>query len=276
MSQEITIIVAVDVQGALAAKTLQDNIYLYDNLRTEGSEGNGTGHLITAINGSHWYNGSQASEGLLNWLAYSISSTPPTLPRTLPVQTAKKSTQKSEKEVAEAIHKMASIEQKASNNTLETNHITQLHHAIKKAKSLEGISTKIRKQDGTLVDTGHKLTTMKGELVQDYEKEKFNISNLMPIISNITGEAVDKEILYLAQYGTPVLINDGWYWSATADTSKVGTYDYTLHLTLHQHSLVDGVLIWEPVQMTYDAQLKVTTAPMINGFTNAGTGILPM
>ena len=43
MSQELTIIVLVDVQAALDANTLEGNIYLIDNLKDEGSTGEGTG-----------------------------------------------------------------------------------------------------------------------------------------------------------------------------------------------------------------------------------------
>jgi hypothetical protein len=34
--------------------------------------------------------------------------------------------------------------------------------------------------------------------------------------------------------------------------------------------------MWMPVKMTHEAKIKVINGPQINGFTNAGTGFLPL
>src|SRR6266567_3491634 len=80
MTQQLAIIVLVDVGGALASRTLKDNTYLFDNMKLHGSENQGTGDLVTAICGAYWRDGSQASEQVLNWLPYSLGSIPPTVP----------------------------------------------------------------------------------------------------------------------------------------------------------------------------------------------------
>ncbi|MFC7647213.1 hypothetical protein ACFQX6_46840 [Streptosporangium lutulentum] len=44
-----------------------------------------------------------------------------------------------------------------------------------------------------------------------------------PVITDITGPAVTEKIMYPAQYGSPDMIYDGWYWAATVDTSCPGS-----------------------------------------------------
>src|SRR5262245_25022498 len=91
MSQQLAIIVLVDVAAALKGRTLQGNTYLFDNMKLQGSEGEGTGDLVTAINGAHWSDGSQADEQVLNWLPYALGSIPPTVPRSYHVDRARAS-----------------------------------------------------------------------------------------------------------------------------------------------------------------------------------------
>jgi hypothetical protein len=102
------------------------------------------------------------------------------------------------------------------------------------------------------------------------------LSQHPPILSDITGEAVEAGILYPAQYGTPIPINDGWYWSATASTHNPGVYAYTMHFRLYRLCWSDGEPIWEPRDMTYDAKLRVSRAGMVNGFTGGAVGYLPI
>lgn len=103
--------------------------------------------------------------------------------------------------------------------------------------------------------------------------DESSISLLPPEISNITGEAIEKKVLYTAQYGTPLSEKDGWYWSATVDTNITGIYSYTMYITLYKK---ESDNTWTPVVMTHTAQIRVTNEPQINGFTNAGIGYLPI
>jgi hypothetical protein len=102
------------------------------------------------------------------------------------------------------------------------------------------------------------------------------LNNQTPVITDITGEAVDQKIMYPALYGSPDLVTDGWYWSASVDTSRPGTYSYTMEIELHELTLTDGEWVWEPVRLLHDSSIRVTTEPKRNGFTNAGIGILPI
>jgi len=245
MSQEITIIVLIDIQAALDANTLDGNIYLIDNLRTDGSTGVGTGDLTTIINGSYWCNGAQATEVITNWLTTGIGSLPLTLPRDF------------------YIKRTAEI-----NNELLNDIKTSAATVLTKIES----GTFINDLNGHKRALGIKPLTVTGDYFDSHTDDPSSLSYLTPIITNISGEAVDKGVLYTCQLGTPVYIKDGWYWCATADTSKVGIYSYTLHVTLFKP--VNNT--YEPVQMTYDAKIKVTSNPQVNGFTKAGMGILPL
>jgi hypothetical protein len=96
-----------------------------------------------------------------------------------------------------------------------------------------------------------------------------------PVIVDITGEAVDQKIIYPAEYGSPDLVTDGWYWSASVDVSRPGTYAYTMEIHLHELIWSDG-WVWEPVPMCFDSRIRITNEPKRNGFTGAGAGMLPI
>jgi hypothetical protein len=253
MSQEITIIVLVDVPNALKQNKLEGNIYLIDNLRTDGSKGVGSPHLTSAINGSYWVDGSQAYDIIINWLTTGLGSLPPTLPRGF----YKQRTEDIEDKIVKQL-KSPLLQANASS-------ITQA--AQKLASTLS-----IRDEKGNARDLDIKPLTVTGDLYQPSQDDPSSLSYLMPIISDIKGEAVEKNVLFPCQLGTPVYINNGWYWCATANTAKVGLYSYTMHITLHK--LVNGV--YEPIVMTYDAKINVTTKPQVNGFTQAGMGFIPL
>ncbi len=97
-----------------------------------------------------------------------------------------------------------------------------------------------------------------------------------PEITDITGEAVDQKIIYPAQYGSPDMVGDGWYWSATVDTSRPGTYAYTLHVQLHRLDLRADGPVWQPVDLRCESSLVITAAPKRNAFTGGGIGPLPL
>lgn len=270
MAQEITIIVAIDTMAAIRANQLEGNIYLIDNLRREGSEGNGTGHLTTAIHGTRWKDGSQASEPLLNWLVTGVGSLPPSLPRNFHERQSRLSDAKR----LNALTTVSKYLNKLKTEGSETSNVA-LEKAMAEVDVTEGQWAKIRDNRGEVRDLGLKLLNMKGEVVF-HDQDNVDLSQLSPVLTDITGEAVDEGILYPAQYGTPIALNDGWYWSATAGTHKPGVYAYTMHFRLHRLFWGNGQAIWETTEMTYDAQIRVASNAMINGFTGGALGILPM
>lgn len=268
MSQQITIIVMIDIPAALKSGSLEDNVYLIDNLRTEGSEGVGTGNLITAVHGSHWRDGSQASDIVLNWMVWSISSLPPTLPKTYLTDRSKAIDYK----LLQKIRTNSEIlDCGSTNNATKQADKWSLSKEIANA----GTSALICNEFEDTVDLGLKTFTVYGKPFISHNDES-ELNYLLPYISQIAGEAVEQEVIFPAQYGCPVPINDGWYWSATVDTAKIGIYDYTMKIVLYEARSKGNEQMWYPVEMSYKARIKVTDEPQVNGFTGGGVGFLPM
>lgn len=261
MSQQITIILMIDTEAAIRANKLEENIYMFDSLRTEGSKGAGTGNLITSIIGNHWCDGSQASQIILNWVASGIGS----FPQTLPKHYYKNRT----KSLNDKLHaKLNYLKNEKNLNSLKQDeNLINMTMGMSKIKNFSG-----KGQDyviRTLTSTGKPYIPGKTDE---------SISYLNPIITDITGEAVYKGVIFPAQYGSPGVIKNGWYWSAGVDTSKVGIYSYTLRITVYKPKYVEEISAfeWEPIQMMYDSNIRIASEPKINGFTNGFMGELPI
>lgn len=275
MAQQLGIILMVDVQGALDANTLDGNTYWFDNMKLQGSEGLGTDKLVSAINGTSYSDGSQGNEQVLNWLAYGVGSLPPTLPKAF-------LTEKSRNTDLQAIDDIKSLADRIESG--ESNQFTDVASVLdelKRISSNTGIKTQVQnKFQDTAQDigiTGHKILDVTGDVVSVEDEDKIpEINSLNPVITGVSGEAVEKNIIYPGAYGSPDMVTDGWYWSATIDTSKPGIYSYTLDVQLYKLSKTDGQWVWAPVHMTCAAYIKITNDRKKNGFTNAGLGYLPI
>jgi hypothetical protein len=257
----------VDIEATINTNTLDGNIYLIDNVSWEGSQGEATGHLTTAIHGAYWLDGSQAGEQLLNWLPGGISSLPTSLPRSFYATT----TQRLDKQY---LQNFARLYQKSH----QEDSGAELRGMVQAVGGL-GVtqSSRIKDAIGNIRELNLKVLNVFGEPFQKGRDPLSAISYLPPLITNITGQAVDEGVIYPAQYGTPIAIKDGWYWSASVDTNKVGSYAYTLHITVYKLGYdADEVAVWEPLNLTHDAYLTVDTAPKKNGFTQAAIGPLPI
>ncbi len=265
MSQQLAVIVLVDVASALKAKALKGHTYLFDNMKLMGSENQGTSDLVTAINGSYWSDGSQAAEQVLNWLPYSLDAIPPTVPKSFHADRSRAADQATLEALAQLVRDAGKP---------DTNLVAELNRIHRNL----GTKTKVKStyRSGEL-RSGHKVLDITGEIVSlDAEGNVPALSQHAPLITDITGEAVDKQIIFPAQYGSPDLVTDGWYWSASVDTSRPGTYSYTMEIHLRELTWGDGEWIWKSVRMTHDSQIKIITEPKRNGFTQAGLGTLPI
>ncbi|NRQ15290.1 hypothetical protein [Ensifer sesbaniae] len=102
-------------------------------------------------------------------------------------------------------------------------------------------------------------------------------ASVSPVVTRICGPAVEQGVLYPAQYGSPDLLTDGWYWSATVDTAKVGCHDYAMEVALYRPVQENGDTVWEPQFFTLKCGLQITSAPGVNGFTGSfAPGLLPV
>ncbi|MFI0977034.1 hypothetical protein ACH4SP_08405 [Streptomyces sp. NPDC021093] len=259
MPQQLAIIVLVDVANALEAKSLQDNTYLFDNMKLQGSQGEGTGGLVTAINGSYWSDGSQASEQVLNWLPYSLGSIPPTVPKGYQADRARQTD-------AQALADLeAIVNQPGAQGTDTAGQLAQIQRSV---------GTRVKSTRRTRGPSDAKVLDLTGNVVS--ADSTAALSYPTPVITDIYGEAVDEKIMYPAEYGSPDMVTDGWYWSATVDTSRPGTYAYTMKIQLHKLVEQGYEMLWEPVNLTCESYLRITSDPKRNAFTGTGMGFLPV
>jgi hypothetical protein len=264
VSQQLAIVVLVDVGAALGSGSLNGNMYLIDNMGRQGSHGEGTGELVTAVNGSHWFDGAQADEQVLNWLVYSLGSIPPTVPRGYHASRA----QHSDRQAIAALGDLAT-----RCGTPGTDVTAELAHIHRSAGTRVGVGSA---RHGS-VHGGYPMLDVTGEIVpRDPGDTAPAHSHPHPVITDITGEAVDRSIMFPAAYGSPDVVTDGWYWSATVDTARPGTYAYTMTIKLHRLVRDGGEWVLRPVYLAYESRIRITTAPRRNGFTRAGLGMLPI
>lgn len=273
MSQEITVLAIVDTEAALAANSLEGNIYFIDNLRKTGSTGVGTSDLNTMANSSHWATGEQAYEPLLNWLVVPLNGISPSLPRDY----ARNLAETNEDKLFDRIKILHNEHADLALNAESTGENTAKATKLAQLTIPNFIQTKIRTASGEVKDTDVKLMNKDGDFVQNIQSDPDYMNHVTPKITAISGEAVEKGIIYPAQYGTPLVADNGWYFSGTVSSAMPGTYSYTLHITLYKlENHGKDEYIWEPVNFTHDLKLTVVSNPMINGFTWAGLGYLPL
>jgi len=264
MAQQLGIIVIVDVEAALRAGTLEGCTYFFDNAGPFGTSGMGTDKLVSAINGTHWQDGSQASEHVLNFLATGVTSLPITLPRDYQLHRTR----------LQEIATLAATRAVAG-NAAKSNAASDIRTTLARIRLPQLSSIKL--PSGHQVE--HVLLNHFGEPVSEgATPDTSHVAQLPPVITGISGEAVEKGIIYPAQYGSPDLVNGGWYWSATVATASPKVWSYTLHILLYRfvQDPANREPRWEPVPLTCEGRLSISSKPMRNGFTGGGTGFLPI
>jgi len=221
----------------------------------------GTDKLVSVIDGTYWVDGSQASEQVLNFLMTGVNSMPTTLPRDY----GRFRVRKQERETLAAIRALAG-------NVASTN--AQIRAALANIRTSQ--YSAIRDRFGRYVERVM-LDHFGNPVPAGAKLVPSSVAQVPPIITGISGEAVEKGIIYPAQYGSPDFLSGGWYWSATVATHTPRVWSYTLHVLLYRLVQDAGKEpVWEPVPMTCESRLNITNKPMRNGFTGGGTGFLPV
>lgn len=254
----------VDVQAAIEENSLEGNLYLLDNLGRDGSQNECTPELVVAANGTHWSDGSQANEVLINWLCNGIGSLPIAVSRAWHLVHTKSADKN-------AINRLRAVHRTRDNESHE-DYKARVGEILDDA----GHSVHIRNHEGQLVESGTKLLNIFGEPFNPHADGWDTISHMTPYLENITGEAVDKGVMFPTQEGTPIHIKDGWYWCATIDTRVPGLYEYEMHFILHKLDKHEGLSFWEPMAFKVKSSIRVASLPKVNGFTHAGIGIIPL
>lgn len=255
MITQYAIVVMVDVEGALAQRSLTDNVYLIDNARNSGSEGEGTSGLITQVNGVYGPSGAQTVGQVLNWVAYNIADYPPTLPQAFFVPSPRQ-------QIERAIHTL----QSANNAAAVAGFAAEL-----KAKASRGQELDARYGPSLAQRLLFMQTPQPG-----MSKQAPELTNIPPVVYRISGPAVEQQVIFPAQYGSPDLVSDGWYWSASVNTSKIGVHAYNIHLILHRPVGEGDNIVWTPEEFVFESKLRIAANAQINGFTGAGLWQLPL
>jgi len=233
MNKQITIGIMIDVDAALREGRLMKDLYMVDSESHYGSRGEGSGRLVTHIDNGYLIDGRQAEAVTLNWFLTGVENLPSSLPRYFTLRNRGK-------------------------------------------KYIESISSMSGGKDATkdfailLAEAMYPKSLTANSVMENLGFD--DIPSFRLNLVDITGEAVDKGIIYPARYGTPVPIDEGWYWSAAVNTSAPGIYSYIMHIDLYRHGKQQD----KPVRMSHEAFIEIVDAPQRNGFTDAGTGILPL
>lgn len=256
---QISIVTVIDVEAALIEGTLDNNAYVVDNTQNFAAPGGKADPLSTQVIGVHKADGSQVAEAVLNWITIGVSGVPNTLPRAFH-------------------HRHRAAESNA-----------RLLTAVKAARTPNAIAKVLGDHEN-----GHRSTslhvqnrdggvrTLHGTVMNSHGDavDKFDLAaagNLPPVVANIYGPAVDQGVMYPALYGSPDVYTEGWYWSASVDTSKVGQHVYLMDVVLHEPVEQKGRILWVPRTFTQTSSITVTKALNVNGFTGCvAPALLPM
>jgi hypothetical protein len=261
MEKQITILTLIDIPSALAEQTLENNIYLLDSVKAEGSTGEGAPQLTTAVNGYSWIDGSQACEVVLNWFTTGIGALPITLSRAYCAHRSKKAPEEIARDLVRYYKSSGGFTPDAGAST-SANHM---------ADAMDN-QLLIMADGETVKKTGVKMLNIYGQPAAQ-EDHPSTLNYLSPKIVNIRGEAVERNVIFPAMYSSAIEASEGWYWSATVSTMKAGTYSYILDVALFRKEKGN---VWKPELYAFEAKIKISTEPMINGFTGKGVGYLPV
>ncbi len=278
MSQQLGIMILIDIEAALEEETLEGNVYMSDNMGPFGSQGQGTDHLVSAIHGTHWPDGSQASEQVLNWLALGIASLPKTLPRTYTATMARARELRqldAAQRIAQGVARGGGVDDDGKLSVeVDVDTVTDLHRAA---------TSRVKHAGGHVGEValhnhfGEHHEHRPGEKAEPLDQSE--VAHMDPIITDITGQAVEAGIIFNALYGSPNLVNEGWYWAAPIATHRPGLWSYTMHITIHK-LVVDPddneIQHWLPVSLPLDVSMRITSTEVTNGFTCGFPGPLPM
>lgn len=250
-----SIVVLIDIEAALAESCLENNCYLVDNTRALGSKGEGSEAIVSAVVGVHNADGSPAAEAVLNWISYGISALPPTLPRSHNLRTH------------HGKHDMALITKLAATSSHEDVAALLADH-----QDEHGVFGSRR---STMPYLPVDPRTASGEFVSPDAVEY--AAHVNPAIIGVRGEAVENAVIFPALYGSPDFYTEGWYWSATVDTNKVGRHSYILDVQILRPVRENGSVTWQPEVYSVTAHIDVTRTILVNGFSGLiEAGFLPL
>lgn len=273
MGQQLGIIVLIDIPAAIERNTLDGNIWLVDNGGWDGSTGEGSPHLVSAIDATDA--AIDPGNAILNWLVCGIGTIPIAVPQTFFLEDGDRAslralplTQSSQVEEAPTPDRTT---WSARTRSLAGDHVRpERVFAAARSDSPAPLSGPDYVDPGTarFKRTGKSRVAQAGDQTLVYYPD--------PVILRVHGEALDAGVIYPAQYGSPAMFSAGLYWSASVDPSRLGLYRYTLDIGLY-YSRRDarGSTVEESVILSHDAWIKVSTGLPRNGFRAVALDLIP-
>jgi hypothetical protein len=256
MGQQLGIIVLIDIAGAVEANDLHGHLWFVDNGRWDGSTGEGTGNLVTALDVT------DADIPVLNWLPLGIGTVPVTVPQTFflyeddrralsqPPLPAKHP-QRFPVRIRNILGDEVNIKQPA--------HLPRGEVPADPAMPFSGQG---------FLDPGPARFRRTGQSRVARPGDQDVIHYPDPAIQRIGGEAVEQGVIFPAQYGSPELFSDGLYWSASVDPNVLGVFRYTLWITLcYSRRDGEGRVTDHSVTLPHDAWIKISRGALRSGFS---------
>lgn len=209
--------------------------------------------LTFPCTGVHYADGSMADDVTLNWIVTSIAAIAQSRRHPIPLDDAQIAFAGEIFRLTENLHSVRDVER-----VLGGVHLADgTPYALARLPDVPGVPRDI---SGRPVNAAQALA---GAFIS-------------PVLSDITGPAVDDGVIYPAQYGSPDPLTEGWYWSATVDTRKAGIHRVDLHLDIYRPIVRDRCLDFIPERYTLPTWLDVRAVPAVNGFTGGPLGYLPL
>ncbi|BAQ69163.1 hypothetical protein [Rhodovulum sulfidophilum] len=267
MGQQLGIVAMVDIAAAIEANDLRGHLWLVDNGRWAGSTGEGTGNLASALDVT---DSALAGAPILNWFQIGIGSIPITVPQTFFLHDEDR---KALAQTALSAKHRSRFSARLRNILGEEINIR--NSPRKMAASTEPTRALPHAGQGFLEPGRARFrNTRKSRVTRTDDQDLIHYPD--PVIARIDGEAVEKKVIFPAQYGSPQLFSDGLYWSASVNPAMLGVYSYTLWITLYYARRdKDGEVTDHSVTLPHDAWISVSTGAIRSGFSNSTLDIIP-
>lgn len=259
MGQQLGIVVVIDIPAAIEHETLEGNVWLCDNGGWDGSTGEGSPELVSALDVTDA--GLDPGPPVLNWIPIGIGTVPISVPQTFFLHADDR-------------------------RALRQQPLPVLHQGIfpVRIRNLVGDEVNIKHPAHLAADpppADHSMP-LSAEGLLDPGRAHFRRTGTSrvaraddqdliyypdPAILRIHGEALDAGVIFPAQYGSPEVFSRGLYWSASVDPARLGLYRYTMEIALYYSRRdASGTVIDDWVILSHDAWIMISTGAPRSGF----------
>lgn len=266
MGQQLAIIVLIDIAGAVEANDLHGHLWFVDNGGWDGSTGEGTSNLVTGLDVT---DAAGAGVPVLNWLPMGIGTVPVTVPQTLFLYDDDRRALAQSPLPAKHPQRFPVRIRNILGDEVNIKHPAHLPHGkvtIDPAMLFSG-------QGIFDPGTARFHRTGKSRVAQPGDQEVVYYPD--PMIQRIGGEAVEKQVIFPAQYGSPEFFSDGLYWSASVNPATLGVFHYTMWITLnYSRRDSEGRVTDHSVTLPHDAWIKISTGALRSGFSEINVNMV--